>query len=409
MKVSRKLVSIFVTTGVVLSSMSVFSQKSQSDLADDYNVVKHAVPFLVIAPDSRSGALGEQGAATEPDVWSMHWNPAKYSFTKKDFGVGFSYTPWLQNLGVKDVFQAYAAGYAKVDKFQTVAASFQYFNLGNVYFTNQDGDLTGVTWSPREFAVDVAYSRLLSKKFSFSIALRYIYSNLTGGVSSTPGESAHAAQTFASDISGYYQTKKTLAGLQSDLRFGFNISNLGGKMSYSTSGRKDFLPAMLRVAGGSTFKLDEFNDLGVNVEASKLLVQTPRYKYTDTTTNTDAYQGGENPDASLVQSVFNSFGDAPGGSKEEWHEVMWSLGLEYWYVKQFALRAGYFYENQTKGNRQFYTVGLGLKMSVIGIDAAYIIPTAGSNSPIANTWRLALSFDFDKARPQSQPQVPQSK
>ena len=380
---------------------TAFCQKYDPSLANSrINIIQHAVPFLIISPDSRAGAMGDIGAATEPDVWSMHWNPAKYSFAKKDFGCGISYIPWLRNLQIKDVSETYLSGYKRIDKHQTIAASVQYFNLGNIDFTNESGLSTGQSFSPREFAIDAAYSRLLSKDFSFSIALRYINSNLTGGISSTPGELTHAAQAVASDVSGYYQKQKDFGGIPTEIRFGFNISNLGSKISYNNSGNRDFLPATLRLAGGTTLKLDEFNDLGINVEASKLLV--PTRPYTDSAGV--LYGISTNDKTSLMTAAIHSFYDAPGGMKEEWHEVMWGVGLEYWYVKQFALRGGYFYEDKTKGNRKLFTVGLGLRMSVMGFDAAYIIPVAGSNSPLANTWRISLTFDFDKAKPQPQQQ-----
>ena len=407
MKHRSRILSLLVLTSIILVSQSAFSQKTKAELASDYRVISHAVPFLVISPDSRAGAMGDLGAATEPDVWSMHWNPSKYQFAKKDFGGGISYIPWLRNLQIKDVSETYLAGYKKIDKQQTVAGSVQYFNLGNIEFTNSDGLATGQSLSPREFAIDLAYSRLLSKDFAFSIALRYINSNLTGGVSSTPGELTHAAQAVAADLSGYYQKQKNFGGIPTELRFGFNISNVGNKISYNDAGSRDYLPATLRLGSGATMKLDEFNDLGVNIEASKLLVPTPRYKYTDSAGV--QYQGGSDPNASVPLSIINSFSDAPGGIKEEWHEIMWGVGLEYWYVKQFALRGGYFYEDKSKGNRKLFTVGLGLRMSVMGFDAAYIIPVAGSNSPLANTWRISLTFDFDKAKPQAQPQTQQRK
>jgi len=407
-----KIVSFSVLTYVVLFSQSGYSQvgpkMTKADLAGLYNVISTAVPFLVISPDSRAGAMGDIGSATEPDVWSMHWNPSKYSFAKKDFGVGISYIPWLRNLQIKDVSETYLSGYKRIDKQQTVAASVQYFNLGNIDVTNQDGLQTGQTISPREFAIDVAYSRLLSKDFAFSVALRYINSNLTGGVSTTPGELVHAAQAVASDISGYYQKQKNFGGIPAEIRFGFDISNVGSQISYNDAGAKDYLPATLRIGGGTTMKLDEFNDLGINIEASKLLVPTPRKSYTDTS-GVIHYYGSADPNASVPVSIINSFTDAPGGIREELHEIMWGVGLEYWYVKQFALRGGYFYEDKTKGNRKLFTAGVGLRLSVIGFDAAYIIPVAGSNSPLANTWRISLTFAFDKAKPQPQAQPQQNK
>jgi len=396
----QSIVSFLVFVYCLIIGQFAFSQKTDAALADRYNVISHAVPFLVISPDSRAGAMGDIGAATEPDVWSMHWNPSKYSFAKKDFGGGISYIPWLRNLQIKDVSETYLTGYKRIDKRQTVAMSVQYFNLGNIDFTNSDGLATGQSFSPREFAIDAAFSRLLSKDFAFSIALRYINSNLTGGVSSTPGELTHAAQTVASDVSGYYQKQTNFGGIPTEMRFGFNISNLGGKISYNNSGSRDYLPATLRLGAGTTLKLDEFNDLGINFEASKLLV--PTRSYTDSAGV--LYGIAENEKTSSTSAAIQSFYDAPGGIKEEWHEIMWGVGLEYWYVKQFALRGGYFYEDKSKGNRKIFTVGVGLRMSVMGFDAAYIIPVAGSNSPLANTWRISITFDIDKPKVQTQPQ-----
>jgi hypothetical protein len=393
---SRKIIRIAALLFLLFTSLLTIAQKTNPIYAKDYRVLTTAVPFLTIAPDSRAGAMGELGAATEPDLWSMHWNPSKYSFEKKDFGIGLSYTPWLRNLQIKDVNQVYLAGFKKLDKMQTIGFSFLYFNLGNIDFTNSDGIETGQHFYPREFSLDGAYSRLLSKDFSFAISLRYINSDLVGHAQLNPGENAHAAQTVASDISGYYQKSKNFGGIPTELRFGFNISNLGGQIQYASGSKKDYLPATLRIAGGSTFKLDEFNDLGVNLEASKLLVPTPMKL--DSAGNVYGFDTKNNT-ASVPTTIIHSFYDAPGGMLEEWHEVMWAAGLEYWYVKQFALRAGYFYENQSKGNRKFFTFGLGLKMSVMGFDAAYIVPSGGSNSPIANTWRISLTFDFDKAKP----------
>ena len=391
-KIIKKAVLLFF----MFISMLGLAQKTNSSFAKDYRVITTAVPFLTIAPDSRVGAMGELGAATEPDVWSMHWNPSKYSFTQKDFGIGLSYTPWLRNLQIKDVNQVYLAGFKKLDKMQTIGFSFLYFNMGRIDFTNSDGLLTGQTFSPYELSCDGSYSRLLSKDFSIAVSLRYILSDLVGKAQLNPGENAHAAQTVASDISGYYQKNKNFGGIPTQLRFGFNLSNMGGQISYSNVGKKDYLPATLRIAAGSTFKLDEFNDLGINLEASKLLVPTPIAK--DAAGNIYGIDTKNNT-ASVPTTIIHSFYDAPGGMLEEWHEVMWAAGLEYWYVKQFALRAGYFYENQAKGNRKFFTFGLGLKMSVMGFDAAYIVPSGGSNSPIANTWRISITFDFDKAKP----------
>lgn len=397
----RLFSKIAISASLLFFSVQIVNaQKSKNELAKDYRVVMHAVPFLVIAPDSRAGAMGELGAATEPDEWSLYWNPSKYGFIKKDFGIGLSYTPWLRNLQIRDVNELYLTAYKRYDSKQTFAGSFKYFYLGTIEFTNDLGIATGESYEPHEFALDLAYSRLLSKDFSFGLALRYINSNLTGGASNTPGEVSHAARTVAADVSGYYQKTKTFGGMPADLRFGFNISNMGGKISYLDAGRKDFLPANLRLGGGTTMKLDNYNDLGVNIEASKLLVPTPRYSYKDSAGN-EYFQGSGDPLASSTVAMFNSFSDAPGGALEEWHEIAWSAGVEYWYVKQFALRGGYYYEHKTKGNRKFFTVGVGLRMTVFGLDAAYVVPTGGSDSPLANTWRISLTYEFEKAKQQT--------
>lgn len=381
--------------GFVIASLltqTVSAQKSMEDvkneLAGQANVITTAVPFLTIAPDSRSGGMGETGVATEPDVWSMHWNPSKVAFADKDFSVGISYTPWLRNLGISDINLAYLAGYKKLDENQTLSASLLYFSLGNIQFTDDDGQPLGYEYSPHEYALDAGYSRKLAKTFSLGVAGRFIYTNLLGNYTedSKPGISA------AVDVSGYYRNEIKIQGYPAILSMGFDISNVGAKISYSTNGEKNFIPTNLRLGAGLKTDIDNYNQIGAYFDANKLLVPSPSVMYNDGE-STEEY--GRDNNISLMQGIFESFNDAPGGGKEELHEIQFSGGIEYWYAKQFGLRGGYFYEHETKGNRKFFTLGLGLRLNVFGIDFAYLIPTQGKSSPLANTLRFSLTFDFE--------------
>lgn len=331
--------------------------------------------------------MGEVGAATTPDVWSMHWNPSKYAFINKQMGAGISYVPWLRNLGVKDINLAYASGYYKLDNLQTLAGGMRFFSMGTIQFRDETGAPLG-TFDPKEFTFDLAYARKLSDKFSLSIAGRYINSNLTNGYSSD-GSKVKPVRSAAADVSGYYTDKTKIDGLPARYSLGFNVSNIGAKVGYSSTGKKDFIPTNLRLGLGGEVDIDDFNTLGVYADVNKLLVPTPPIRVNDT-----IVKGKEN-DVSVVTGIFQSFNDAPGGTKEELHELQYSFGLEYWYDKQFALRGGYYTENETKGNRKFFQIGLGLKMNVFGLDFSYLVPTKGQNSPLAKTLRFSLTFDFD--------------
>jgi len=368
---------------------------------DSPNAITTAAPFLMIAPDSRAGAMGDAGVATSPDPNSMHWNPAKLAFVDKDLGLAVSYTPWLRNI-VSDISLSYLGFYKKIAKKQTISFSLLYFSLGNIVFTNEGGQNTG-SYNPSEFAIDGGYSFLLSKNLSGGIALRYIYSNLTGGqyIGST---ATHAGMAVAADLSVYYQHDLKISDKESKLSFGINVSNIGSKISYTDDAIQNFIPINLRVGSALKINLDDYNSLMFTCDLNKLLVPTPPLTVRDSATGVQKIIYGKDPNVSVPTGIFQSFSDAPGfvdanGNrsvlKEELAEITISSGFEYWYAKQFAIRAGYFNENQYKGNRKYFTFGLGLKMNVFGLDFAYLVPTAGRSNPLANTIRFSLSFDFD--------------
>lgn len=349
------------------------------------NTITTGVPFLTIAPDSRAGAMGDAGVATSPDVNSQHWNPAKYAFAESEMGIALSYTPWLRNL-VSDINLAYLVGYKRLDDQQTMSASLRYFSLGDISFMSEYGDPTGQQ-SPNEFAVDMGYTRLLSDNFSGAVAIRYIRSDLTGGQMVNNTET-HAGNTFAADVAFYYQNQIRLNRKNSTIAAGIDISNIGGKISYTDGETKDFIPANLKLGVSYQTEMDKYNTITFAFDANKLLVPTPNpNKSGDIITGLGA-------DKSVVAGIFSSFSDAPGGMSEEFKEINFSVGTEYWYNKQFALRAGYYYEDATKGNRKFFTAGAGLKMNVFALDFSYLLPVA-QNNPLANTLRFTLSFDFD--------------
>lgn len=362
-------------------------------LTGGLNALKVAVPFLTISPDSRAGAMGDVGAASTPDVNSQHWNPAKFPFIEgKKWGMAFSYTPWLRNL-VNDINLTNLTGYYRIDEMSAISGSLLYFSMGQVEFTTETSPTPIQYFNPNEFAFDFAYSRKFSDKISGAMAFRYIRSDLTGGYSQTGQGSAKAGTSYAADIAIYYQNDITLGGKKSQMAFGMDISNIGSKLSYNDNPVKEFIPINFRLGSRLTTHIDSYNRLSVMLDANKFLVPTPPVY--------DQNQNiimGMNPNVSVVQGIVQSFYDAPGGFKEELQEIYLSTGLEYWYANQFAIRMGYFYEHQNKGNRKYFTLGAGLKYNIFNIDFAYLIPSAGFNSPMANTIRFSLSFDFDKNR-----------
>jgi len=372
----------------------------KDSLLGQIRTITTAVPFLQIAPDSRAGGMGDYGVATSPDANSIHWNPAKLAFADKNYGFAISYTPWLRAL-VNDINLAYISGYTKLPGEQAIAASLDYFSLGNIDFTNDNAEKVG-SFNPKEFSFDVAYSRKLGETFSGGLALRYIYSNLTGGVTIQNNTiQTHAGTSVAADLSGFYRKDVEVSKKKSKLGIGLNISNIGAKISYTDTKSKDFIPTNFRLGTNLAIELDQYNSISFGADVNKLLVPTQPV-YWQNAANTDSLdannnkviRAGKDPDVGVPTALFSSWSDAPGGFQEELREFTYSIGTEYWYDKQFALRAGFFHEASTKGNRKFFTLGAGLRYNVFGLDFAYLIPTTQRN-PLENTLRFTLLFDFD--------------
>jgi hypothetical protein len=344
------------------------------------NVVTTAVPFLRISPDARSGGMGELGIATSADQYAGLWNIGKVAFNESRGGIGATYTPWLKDL-VNDVYLASLAGYFKFDENQAISGSLRYFSLGNITFTDNLGNDFG-SFRPREFGVDVGYSRKLNSKHGIGIALKYINSNLAGGT--TVGSTTYkAGSAVAADLGWYYNGTKGWS-------FGAVLSNLGSKISYTDNAdAKDFIPANLGFGTNYTKKFNEQNQISFGLELNKLLVPTPPAE--GDVAGLAAYRS-----KSPISSWFSSFGDAPDGFAEELKEFQINVGAEYWYNNQFAFRAGYFYENKTKGDRRYFTMGVGLKYNIMGFNFAYLLPQGSgvSRNPLANTLRFSLLFDF---------------
>jgi hypothetical protein len=384
----KKKIFVIVIFLIALSGKTIlFSQSGSGEL----NAIQTVVPFLTIAPDSRAGAMGDAGVATSPDVYSMHWNPAKFAFIDGNAGIGISYSPWLRNL-VPDINIAYLAGYKRIDTKQVISASLLYSSLGDVPFTDEFGNLER-TFNPNEFAFDLGYSRLFTDNLSGGVAFRFIYSNLTGG-SYSGGVATRPGISFAADISGYYQKKISILSKDGQLGFGLNFSNIGAKMSYSSSQTSDFIPMNLRLGSSATINLDHFNKITLTLDLNKLLVPTPPIY---SSTKPDSIIKGKDPNVSVPAAIFQSFFDAPGGFKEELHEITYSTGIEYWYNNQFAIRTGYFYENPSKGNRKYFTAGAGFRLKAFTLDFSYLMPVS-QNNPLAHTLRFSIAFDFNSLR-----------
>ena len=359
----------------------------RQDLVGSENPLEYSAAFLTIATDSRAGAMGDVGAATSPDYNSMHWNPAKYAFIESDMGLAVSYTPWLRNL-VNDINLGYLSYYKRIDKRQTVAATLLFFDLGDIQFTNEAGQYDG-QHSPYEMSIDVAYARAFSEKISGGIAFRYVRSDITGGAT-VAGTETKAGNAVAADVSMYYFNDKVkLSDRNHTFSVGLNISNIGNKISY-TDVQKDFLPTNLKLGTAFKYNVDDYNSLTIALDLNKFLVPTPP-------ATIDSTLFGYDPDVSVAEGMIQSFYDAPGGWEEELHELKYSVGLEYWYANQFAVRGGYFHEHETKGNRKYFTVGVGVKLNVFSIDFSYLIPVK-QNNPLANTMRFTLGLDFQAFR-----------
>lgn len=369
-----------------------FSFALHHSFAQEYNPIPVALPSLEIAPDARGGGMGDIGAATMPDVYSQHWNAAKYPFVTSDAGFAISYTPWLSKL-INDVHLMYAAGYWKFgnENLNAISASLRYFSLGEFNIFDQGSDYI-MSVSPNEFAFDVAYSRILSKTFSGAVALRYIRADFsTGDDDIVPGNA------FAADISGYNESYLMLGQSEALLGLGFNVSNIGTKISYDGGNTSMFLPTNLKLGASLGLPLDNKNTISFSADINKLLVPTPPQFKEGETEEARQKKIDDYYNISPISGIFKSFGDAPGGFREELQEVAWSLGAEYTHNNQFSLRTGYYNENENKGNRRYFTFGAGFRMQAFQIDAAYLISTAQSN-PLDQTLRVSLGFNIDGLR-----------
>lgn len=371
---------------LLLSSIAFISMTTEAQ--NDLNTITTGVPFLMISPDARGGAMGDVGVATEPDANSMFWNPAKYAFIEDESGFTIGYSPWLRDL-VDDIGLSNLAFYKRLDDQQVVGATLRYFSLGNIQFTDNNGDPLG-EYQPNEFAVDGTYARKLSDKFSLAVAGRFIYSNLTSG-QFTNGQATNPGTSIAADVGLYYENDMDFGRTDGVFSFGMNISNIGAKISYTSEVEKDFIPTNLRLGPAVKLELDSYNEISFGLDINKLLVPSPPI-YEEG--NNDAIKKGMDNDVSVITGIFQSFYDAPGGFNEELRELSFAFGTEYWYDDTFAIRGGYFYEDPTKGNRKYFTMGAGLKYNVFALDFSYLIPT-GQRSPLDNTLRFSLFFDFD--------------
>jgi hypothetical protein len=386
---------ILLLIAIILISNNIFAQLDNDNLeidqlsgkvTDGARIISTGVPLLIIAPDARSGAMGDVGAASTPDANSVHWNAAKLAFMENNAGVSFTYSPWLREL-VSDIELLYLGGYYKLNERSTLGASLTYFSLGAIDFFDQEGMATG-TYKPNEFAMDLAYTMKLNENFAISLTGRYIRSDLTQG-QNVGTTSTHAANAGAADLGLYYQ-KAIKAEKPSEYALGLQISNLGSKISYSDNMDSEFLPANLRIGGRYSMDLDQFNKISFMMDLNKLLVPTPPVY------DTLGYIfAGMDPNVGVFQGAIQSFYDAPNGFKEEIQEISLSVGTEYWYNKVLALRAGYFYEAKNKGARQYLTLGAGIKYNVMGLDISYLIATGQlNNNPLKNTLRVGLNFDL---------------
>ena len=372
---------------LLTSCLSPLTASAQDDdKASMFNPVEHAVVSQTIAPDARSAGMGDVGAATDPDVNSQYWNPAKYPFCISRAGIALNYTPWLRQL-VNDIDLAYLAGYYRIGDYSAISGSLRYFSLGEV-FTYDGSDMTV---KPYEMSLDVAYSLMLSESFSMAAALRWIYSDLRYDYS----EDSKPASAFAADLAMYYNKYVNLGSRECQLGLGLNFSNIGSKISFFGDEESQFLPANMRLGASLMIPVDEWNRFTITADANKLLVPTvPAQEEGESNTDYQDRVRREYSDVSAISGIFKSFGDAPGGFKEELEEVQWSVGAEYVYHDQFSIRAGYHHQAESKGNLKYFTVGGGFRMSVFSLDVGYVISTARSN-PLDQTLRFTLAFDMD--------------
>lgn len=406
MKKGLALLVLITLSATTLSAQIQDLTSANSDYFNELRTLSTAVPIISVSPDSRAGSMGDVGAATDPDPYSLYWNPAKLAFLPEGTNsLSLSYTPWLNDL-VNDINMAYLTYVFKLSENQGMGFAMRYFTLGTINFRDQDNNSLG-DQKPYELTLNGAYSLKLNERMSLAVGLRYIFSDLTRGVV-VNGAETNAGQSFAADIGYYYKSREynMEGGMKQSASFGIDISNIGGKISYGNDADADFIPTNLRIGGGYHLRFDEYNRMSFYVDANKLLVPTPPIREGD-----QGYQGdlngngdpndeeilyGENDEVNAFQGIFQSFSDAPGDTKEEFEEVVLNAGVEFWYDDRFALRGGYQYEDAQKGGRQYFTLGLGVRFNVFGLDFAYLIPTSPTaRSPLENTLRFSLIFDFE--------------
>ncbi len=360
---------------------------ADDDKLTTFNPVEHAVISETIAPDARGAGMGDVGVATDPDVNSQYWNPAKYPFCISRAGVALNYTPWLRQL-VNDIDLAYLAGYYRIGDYSAISGSLRYFSLGEVYTDYENSDMTV---RPYEMSLDAAYSLMLSENFSIAAAIRWIYSDLRFDYS----EDSKPASAFAADLAMYYNNYLMLGNRECQLGLGLNVRNIGSKISYYGDEESQFIPANLRLGASLMVPVDEYNRFSFTADANKLLVPTvPRQEEGESNSEYQDRVRREYSDVGSIKGIFQSFSDAPNGFKEELEEIQWSVGAEYVYHDQFSLRAGYHHQAESKGNLKYFTLGGGFRMSVFSLDVGYVISTARSN-PLDQTLRFTLAFDMD--------------
>lgn len=382
----KKKIAYILAASAMLAMQNTAKAQDTKDL---FNPINYGVTSLAIAPDSRGGGMGDIGVATDPDVNSQYWNPAKYPFAISPAGLSISYTPWLRKL-VNDIDLAYVAGYYRLGDYQALSASLRYFSLGEVPLNGMDGTYQG-SIKPYEMAVDVAYSRMLSERFSAAVALRFIYSDLAYN----RDEGMEPGKAFGADIALFYTNYVILGQRECMINWGLNLSNIGSKISYDKGGSSEFLPTNFRTGVSLMLPIDNYNILSFSADVNKLMIPTrPIKQEGESDVDYQERLDEEYRDLSPIKGIFTSWSDAPGGFKEELREFTWGLGVEYTYNNQFSVRGGYHWEHATKGNRKYFSAGAGFKMSVFSLDAAYLISTAQSN-PLDQTLRFSLAFDLD--------------
>ena len=370
---------------IIVLTLIILVTYSKSNAQSTPNPITTAAPFLLIAPDARAGGMGDIGVATTPDSYSQHWNASKFAFMPSQFSIGVVYTPWLRQL-TNDVFLGGFSFANKIDDRSAWATSVKYFNLGQIDLTDLNGAPIG-TEKLNEFSLDGSYSLKLSETYAMGVTMRYIRSDL--GIKSA-NSTINPVNTFAVDISGYFQSNEANYGNFNGVwRGGFNISNIGPKVSYTNDNNKNFIPTNLKIGGGFDFILDSFNKVSLNLEFNKLLVPTPSVSIAG-----DGNPPYKQENVSFFNGIFKSFGDAPGGFSEELKEITWALGAEYMYEDSFALRAGYFNESDLKGARKYFTLGAGFKFKSTRLDLSYLFNASNINNPLESTLRFSLSFDF---------------